>query len=246
MRTAGVLAVSSPLPRVYVRLVWPPDRRVVTCSTCAAVLLLGLAHQHHRPHGRANAGAARRLCADLHVVFILVTLSAAHDKAHKPRSVAIRLISALRGSAGAVLQRGCASLAGLKPEISQEPPTQRPLAAPAPPQRALSAQATRSRAPASLSALVLGATASVHAPAIIVSPKCLRRRYCPEPRPRRTDVTGDAGQRALQHGHRHEHRRRQQRAAGSQKQAGRLGGLDGLATSSTRPAASAPASVRFT
>ena len=62
--------------------------------------------------------------------FYSLLLSAAHDKAHKPRSAAIRLISALRGSAGALLQRGHASLAGLKPEISQQPPTQRPLAAP--------------------------------------------------------------------------------------------------------------------
>ena len=69
MRSAGVLAVSNPLPRVFVRHVWPPDRRGVTGSACAAVLLVGQARHQHHHEGRASAGAARRLCADLHVVF---------------------------------------------------------------------------------------------------------------------------------------------------------------------------------
>jgi len=41
----------------------------VTGSACAAVLLVGQARHQHHHEGRASAGAARRLCADLHVVF---------------------------------------------------------------------------------------------------------------------------------------------------------------------------------
>ena len=77
--------------------------------------------------------------------FYSILLSAAHDKAQSHAAPLRALTSRLRGSTGAVLQRAVRA-SGLTPDISQEPPTQRPLAAPAPPQRTLSAQTTRSRA----------------------------------------------------------------------------------------------------
>jgi len=56
MRSAGVLAVSNPLPRVYVRHIWFQTGAGVTGSACAAVLLVGQArHQHHHEDARVQA-----------------------------------------------------------------------------------------------------------------------------------------------------------------------------------------------
>ena len=210
MRTAGVLAVSSPLPRVYVRLVWPPDRRVVTCSTCAAVLLLGLAHQHHRPHRRANAGAARRLWADLHVVFtrycsaLLMTRLKATQRRYTrsprvsaaPRALCFSEACASIGSharhfaraadAASACSSGATAAHVVSPNNPQPRSERRSRRWVWAPRRRF----TRSRA------------------RIVSGDENLRLRKCSEPISRLTDVTSDAGKLALQHGRRLERCRR--------------------------------------
>ena len=69
MRSAGVLVVFIPLPRVYVRHIWLPDRRGGHRQRLHSRASGRPGPAPAPPRGRASAGAARRLCADLHVVF---------------------------------------------------------------------------------------------------------------------------------------------------------------------------------
>ena len=69
MRSAGVLTVSIPLPRVYLRHVWPPYRRGGHRQRLRSRASSPPGPAPAPPRGRASAGAARRLCGDMHVVF---------------------------------------------------------------------------------------------------------------------------------------------------------------------------------
>ena len=110
MRPAGVLAVSNPLPRVFVRHDWPPDRRGGHRQRLRSRASGWPGPAPAPPRGarecRRSSAVVRRSARS----FYSLLLSAAHEKAHKPRSAAIRLISALRGSKGAVLNEACASI----------------------------------------------------------------------------------------------------------------------------------------
>ena len=69
MRSAGVLTVSTPLPRVYLRHVWSSDRRGSHRQRLSSRASGWPGPAPAPPRGRASAGAARRLCGDMHVVF---------------------------------------------------------------------------------------------------------------------------------------------------------------------------------
>jgi len=69
MRPAGVLAVSNPLPRVFVRHDWPPDRRGGHRQRLRSRASGPPGRAPAPPRGRASVGAARRLCGNMHVVF---------------------------------------------------------------------------------------------------------------------------------------------------------------------------------
>jgi hypothetical protein len=105
---------------------------------------------------RRSSAVVRRYARSLYSLL----LGAAHEKAQSHAAPLCAHTSSLRGSTGAVLQRGRCER-GSRPKFRERRRRKRPLAAPAPPQRTLSAQQTRNRA---RSALGLGATASVYAP----------------------------------------------------------------------------------
>jgi hypothetical protein len=69
MRSAGVLTVSIPLPRVYLRHVWSSDRRGCHRQRLRSRASSPPGPAPAPPRGRASAGAARRLCGDMHAVF---------------------------------------------------------------------------------------------------------------------------------------------------------------------------------
>ena len=122
--------------------------------------------------------------------FYSLLLSAAHDKAHKPRSAAIRLISALRGSKGAVLQRGLCEHRASRPtfrksrRLSVRLQLRRHRSAGCQPQQPATALEHRSRrwlwAPRRRFTRPRARTVS--------GDENLARRKCAEPLSRRTDV----------------------------------------------------------
>ena len=111
--------MSSPLPRVYLRLVWPPDRRCGHRQRLRSRASGPPGRAPAPPRGRASVGAARRLCGNMHVVFtrycsaLLTTRLTSH---------AAPLYASSRRSAappGALLQRGCAVHRGSRPKFRE-------------------------------------------------------------------------------------------------------------------------------
>ena len=190
MRPAGVLAVSNPLPRVFVRHDWPPDRRGGHRQRLRSRASGWPGPAPAPPRGarecRRSSAVVRRSARS----FYSLLLSAAHDKAHKPRSAAIRLISALRGSKGAVLQRGLCEHRASRPtfrksrRLSVRLQLRRHRSAGCQPQQPATALERRSRrwlwAPRRRFTRPRARTVS--------GDENLARRKCAEPLSRRTDV----------------------------------------------------------
>ena len=119
VRSAGVLTVSIPLPRVYLRHVWSSDRRGGHRQRLRSRASGPPGQAPAPPRGRASVGAARRLCGNMHVVFtrycsaLLTTRLTSH---------AAPLYASSRRSAappGALLQRGCAVHRGSRPKFRE-------------------------------------------------------------------------------------------------------------------------------
>ncbi len=210
MRSAGVLAVFIPLSRVYVRHIWLPDRRGGHRQRLHSRASGRPGPAPAPPRGRANAGAARRLWADLHVVFtrycsaLLMTRLKATQRRYTrsprvsaaPRALCFSEACASIGSharhfaraadAASACSSGATAAHVVSPNNPQPRSERRSRRWVWAPRRRF----TRSRA------------------RIVSGDENLRLRKCSEPISRLTDVTSDAGKLALQHGRRLERCRR--------------------------------------